>query len=499
MKERLWLALRLVDLPLMSFPAHPDEQAVCVLEKRRVIFANAAARAAGVHIGMDSTTAQLLSNCITYPRDIAQEQSYLDQLAEYLYAFTPYIQIFRSETVPDSGLLLELSRCLKLFNGLKNLCNKLFSTVSDIHIAHGLAHTEEGAWLLSYERYDITGIEERSAFIERLNRVPIERLYEWPDAVEALKRTGFHYLSDISRQIETQSISGIKKRFGHDFSEFMTRTFAIEQSFQQKALFLKPIQTYQQKEFFFDTLQFDYPVTQVDQLRIPCEQRLQKLSEFLCKRKLACQRIEWHFFDIYQNPHSIKIDASIPQNAWKLFYDLTFIQLESKQLPFAVDAIELICDQLQQRQEQNQNLDFSGNPRKSRGNDDLAILEGKLKARLGENAVFKVSYKDNHIPESTYEKISAFATTNQQLPATHQFSPRPAWLFEAPLPIKKQRTLFWRGALELLAGPERIEGQWWANITARDYYVARREDGLRVWVYRNLSSSDWFVQGVFAG
>lgn len=499
MKERLWLALRLVDLPLMSFPTHPAEQPVCILEKRRVVCANRAARAAGVHTGMDATTAQLLSNCVTYQRDIVQEQSYLDQLAEHLYVFTPYIQIFRSQTVPDSGLLLELSRCLKLFNGLTNLCDKIFSTLADIPIAHGLAHTEEGAWLLSYENHVITGDEDRSVFIERLNRTPIERLYDWPNAVEALKRTGFHYFADISRQIETQSISGIKKRFGQDFADFITRVFAIEQSFQQTALFHKPIQAYQQKEFFFDTLQFDYPITQVDQLHIPLERMLQTLSEFLRKRKLACQKIEWQLFDIHQNSHCIRTYCATPQNTWKLFYDLTLIQLENRQLPFAVDAIELTCHHLQKWQEQNQQLNFSGNRSKNTGNHALALLEGKLKARLGENAIFKISYKDSHIPEQAYEKLPAFAHTNQQLPLVHQHAIRPTWLFETPFPAKSQESLFWRGTLELLAGPERIEGQWWAQTKARDYYVAQRDDGLRVWVYRELSTDDWFVHGVFAG
>lgn len=499
MKERLWLALRLVDLPLMNFPMHPAEQPVCVLEKRRVICANAAALSAGVHTGMDATTAQLLSDCITYQRDIAQEQSYLDELAEHLYAFTPYIQIFRSETVHDSGLLLEVSRCLKLFNGLINLCDKLFSSLTDISIARGLAHTAEGAWLLSYEHHDITGAEDRSVFIEQLNRVPIARLYDRPNAVEALKRTGFHSLGDISRQIDTQAISSIKKRFGQDFTDFISRLFAIEHSFQQIALFTKPLQTYQQKEFFFDTLQFDYPITQLDQLHVPLEKMLQNLGEFLRKRKLACQQIEWRLFDIHQNSHHIHAHCATPQNTWKLFYDLTLVQLDSRQLPFAVDAIELTCHHLQKWQEENHSLNFSGRRSKNSGSHALAVLEGKLKARLGGQAIFKVSYKDSHTPEQAFENLSAFTRANQQLPPTHQHAIRPTWLFETPFAAKKQRGLFWRGTLEILAGPERIEGQWWASTIARDYYVARREDGLRVWLYRDLSNDEWFVQGIFAG
>lgn len=499
MKERLWLALRLPELPLMSFQVHPAEQSVCVVEKRRVICANKAALNAGVHTGMDATSAQLISSCITYQRARIQEQNYLDQLAEHLYVFTPYIQIFRSVTVPDSGLLLELSRCLMLFNGLENICEKIKVKLADISIAQGLAHTAEGAWLLSYECHAINRDANREAFIEQLNRVPIERLYDWPSAVEALKRTGFHILGDISRQIERQSISGIKKRLGQDFAEFITRIFAIDQKFQQPALFTKPIQTYQPKEIFFDTLQFDYPVIQIDQLHAPLERMLKNLEEFLRKRKLSCQQVKWRLFDIHHKFHCIAVHCATPQNTSKLFYDLSLIQLENQQLPFAVDTIELTCQHLQKWQEENQTLNFSGSRNRRSGSHDLALLEGKLKARLGGHATYKVSYQDSHIPEKTYEKLPVFAHANQQLPPAHQYTIRPSWLFETPFPVKNQRILFWGGTLELLAGPERIEGQWWINPTARDYYVARREDGLRVWVYRDLSNDHWFVHGIFAG
>lgn len=500
MKSRLWLTLRLPDLPLVSFPIHPDEQAVCVLEKQRVIYANTAALAAGADIGMDVTTARLLSDCMTYQRDIQREQEYLEQLAAHLYAFTPYVYIRRSDVVPDSGILLEISRCLKLFGGIKKLCEKIASAMTDTPTLYGLAHTEEGAWLLSYDNHPISGVENLKDFITRLNHVPIARLADWPNEVEALKRTGFNTLEDISRQIEAQSISGIKKRLGQDFSEFITRLFGIEQNFQQTTLFEKPIKTYQPKEFFFDTMQFDYPITQIEQLHIPLEKMLQQLGDFLRKRKLACQKIEWRLFDIYQNSHHLSVHCAISQNTWKLFYDLTFIQLESQTLPFAVDAIELTCHHLQASQEVNQALNFSGKRSNNRGSHDLALLEGKLKARLGEHAIFKISYKDSHIPEQTYAKLSAFAHTNQQLPELHQHALRPTWLFEIPLPVNyQQQTLSWRGKLQLLTGPERIEGYWWAAPKARDYYIAIREDGLRVWVYKDLVGGGWFVQGVFAG
>ena len=50
---------------------------------------------------------------------------------------------------------------------------------------------------------------------------------------------GFQTLGDIARQIEAQTISGLKKRLGQEFSDYLCELFAIEQNFQQGALFNK--------------------------------------------------------------------------------------------------------------------------------------------------------------------------------------------------------------------------------------------------------------------
>ena len=51
---------------------------------------------------------------------------------------------------------------------------------------------------------------------------------------------------------------------------------------------------------------------------------------------------------------------------------------------------------------------------------------------------------------------------------------------------------------ELLAGPERIESGWWDRTdVARDYYVARAEDGARLWVFRDLANGAWYLQGLW--
>jgi protein ImuB len=54
--------------------------------------------------------------------------------------------------------------------------------------------------------------------------------------------------------------------------------------------------------------------------------------------------------------------------------------------------------------------------------------------------------------------------------------------------------------LQILSGPERIESGWWdADLAARDYFIARADDGALVWLYRTrlAAPGGWFLQGRF--
>jgi protein ImuB len=47
-------------------------------------------------------------------------------------------------------------------------------------------------------------------------------------------------------------------------------------------------------------------------------------------------------------------------------------------------------------------------------------------------------------------------------------------------------------------GPERIETGWWrGRLVQRDYWRVQTSDGQLLWVYRDLASEQWFLQGTF--
>lgn len=267
---------------------------------------------------------------------------------------------------------------------------------------------------------------------------------------------------------------------------------------QQAPLFRQPKPLYLPTETFEQHRQFDYPVDSVDHLRPILEQLCEQLSLWLIQHQRQCHAIRWRLADIYQQHHDISVRCSPVHRHWQQILDLTLIQLEQQQLPFAVDRIELICsDSAPLSAGSDSCLSNSGQLDPHTQAKKQELLFARLHARLGTTALYKLSYVDQHIPEQAQEKIPADARANQSLPPAQRASMRPCWIFN-PEPVQQRGgTLYWHGALQLLHGPERIDSGWWQQGVARDYYVARRGDNLRCWLFQERRHQTWFVQGIF--
>ena len=77
---------------------------------------------------------------------------------------------------------------------------------------------------------------------------------------------------------------------------------------------------------------------------------------------------------------------------------------------------------------------------------------------------------------------------------------RPLWLLTRPQPLKADDLLPQSdGPLTLLDGPERIESGWWDDFdVTRDYFVARDDSGVKLWIFRERNDQkNWFLHGIF--
>jgi protein ImuB len=127
-----------------------------------------------------------------------------------------------------------------------------------------------------------------------------------------------------------------------------------------------------------------------------------------------------------------------------------------------------------------------------------ALLE-RLRTRLGAQSVHGFALRAEHRPESAWRAVPdplAEPDAGALLMAPRS---RPVWLLPAPEPlglIAGQPA--WHGVLSFERGPERIESGWWdGGDIRRDYYRASNPRGAMLWVYRDLRSQAWYLQGVF--
>lgn len=528
-----WLALRLTQLPLdaLGLGQQPERLLLVCDSRQRLVAASRAALDQGVQIGQNLALAQQLLGGVgeLLARDPAREAEALAQLTQGLYQFSPYVELYSppgiksaSNNKPDKsqssapGLLLEVSRCLLLFGGLSKLSKLVLAYMEGegYRVKVGLGSSAQGAWLLSFAPSSmsitqamstpqaISGEETLEQLQARLLPLPLSLIQGFPRELEQLRQSGFYSLGDLARQVRGQSLGGLTKRFGRALSDYLLELFGAHADTDGQALlpglFIKPLRQFQPRQSFSESLQLEFPVSQIGQLHQPMEWLLQRLGQFLQRHQWQCQAISWQLEDIYHQRETRLVRADQPQQQWQLLWQLSCIQLEAQPLAFEVDSLSLSCDQFQPLTARSGELDFDqkGSRHNSR---ELALTLAKLRARLGEAAIFKLSYSDSHSPEQSNRRLAPSEPSNQNLPLCQQQALRPQWLLEQPLAIElRPRGLYWQGYLELLAGPERIEGFWWQEPWARDYFMARREDQLRLWIYQDLRHNLWYLQGIFA-
>lgn len=530
----IWLALR---FPFFKLQAHgvnivdigstEDQVATaCVVasSNKQVCAATPQCFQEGVQLGMPVSTAQALLPCEVKPRSDDLEAQLLQKVSDALYAFTPYIQSYypnEKDESCDQGLLLELSRCLRLFGSLEALYEGICSALVELGIRFksALSQSAKAAWLLSSQdsfQYSSKSSHQYSSKDRAdldIGSIHIRELDEFPEQAEALEGMGFLTLSDTAKHIEKEGLAALQKRFDTAFIQYLFDILSIElkqdalnSPLSQPSLFddskaertIKPRAIYEPKEVYSDGLSFDYPLNAIELLHEPMQHLLKRLSEYLISKQKQCAGIQWRFSDIYQNQDLIDVRCELIYRDWQLLHELSLIKLEQSGLAFEVDQLELVNPIFLDAELSTDELHIDTSGKQNINRRDVQRVVTKIQARLGEESVFKVTYKDEHFPECAQRRIGVQEAAAKPFENGHQPIARPGWILNTPITIgKHQNNLNWNGKVELVRGPERLEGHWWNKPTARDYYIAVRSDQVRLWIFNDLFREEWFVQGVF--
>ena len=493
--RELWIAAHVPQLSLLALPAVSSAAPVVVLDEARnprIIDADARAQAAGVRPGMTLGAALAAAPDIdARPRDAARELALMQRLAGIAAAFTPQVSI----EAPD-GLLLEIKPSIRLFGGLKELCRQLRAGLSrgrgvcargNPAPFHAGAHGAGGAGRRAGRR---TLLHHRSAPVAGTAQTTAGRVLRWPeDANERLLAMGVRTLGDLLRLPR----AGFARRFGP------VQLADLDRLHGRRA---DPRRRLARRERYLGRVDLDHEIEHHDRILEALRPLLDELEQFLRQAAARHHRVAMPF-------PSLRAPRRRPARcAWRCpaadaarLQSLLRERLANLTLPEPVRRCELRGGALTERPLASQPLwpaASMGTRRRTRCRRSSSIC-ARASAR---DAVYGIARVPEHRPEKAWRVAEpALAPVVSEADAAGNIPfRRPLWLLHSPQELDSQRGRPRHGgALELLAGPERIESGWWDGADVqRDYYVASDPCGARFWIYRECAGTrQWFLHGIF--
>ncbi|HRP73983.1 MAG TPA: DNA polymerase Y family protein [Rhodocyclaceae bacterium] len=474
----LWIALILPALPLQVFTrsvADPGSLAVVEYRPRqRVVAVSAGARARGVEPGTGLAGARAIAPDLELKeRDPALEQRTLAEFATWAGCFTPAVSI----DAPD-GIVIEVSRSLRLFGGLPKLAAKLEKDAAslgfDVRLA--AAPTPLGArWLAEAKPGTLT--RPSSGWDRCLDSLPLHVLAADPAVsratIDLLHGIGARSIGDVARLPR----DGLARRQGTSVTHALARAHGEVPD---------PRPWHHPPERFDARLVLPAAADKIEPLLFASRRLVTSLVAWLTGLHAAVDRCCLCLEHEDRPATVVHIITGQPGRAEDRFLMLMREHLAVLQLDAPVEALRLSADTPVIRSACTP--DLFGDPGQAR--DAATLLLDRLRARLGKAAVRSLRPWPDHRPEHAWRESEPGA---HNLVQSRKGLPRPAWLLPEP------RHLPSIDGLVMLAGPERIESGWWdGEDVRRDYFVARTRNAALWWIFRRLDRpGGWYVHGYF--
>ena len=508
--RQLWVAIHLPRLALEALRPSPQPSPasgrggkctpVVVIDAgqrlQNVLAGNETAYAAGVRPGQSLNAAIVLASQLeVLPRDVTRERERLARLAAWCQRFTPLVSL-----EPENELLLEVKGSLGLFGGAHSLLQQLGAGLREQGISAQLALTptpRSALWLAraypsaASGRGSETVIEKPETLVGQLAPVALRCLC-WPEELlTRLTSMGVRTVGDLMRLPR----GGTVRRLGQSWLDELDR--ALGRRADVRRGFRRP-------QRFDERRALEHELESSAGLIAACEPLLVDLQGFLRERQAAIAVLTLELKHRARSPTRLRIGLAAPSGDVGHLRALLEERLGALSLPAPVMAMRLHSGALLELVPVDGNLRIGEKAGARDLADALPRLLERLRARLGHEAVFGVDVVEDHRPEYAWRVIDM--PSPQPSPAggtgSAASSPfhRPLWLFPQPQWLSEKNPITrGRSPLELLSGPERIETGWWdGREVTRDYFVARDEQGVRLWIYRDRHAPHgWYLHGLF--
>jgi protein ImuB len=422
----------------------------------------------------------------------------LRRLCLHAQRFTSFVSI-----EPPNTLLLEIRASLKLFGPVERLHADIDACWLKLELPAQSAtapSTLAALWLArgadrpGQSPAPAVCIEDLGTLAGHLAELPIA-CTAWDSArLQTLRAMGVTRLGELLRLPR----SGLARRLGGD--AVLDLDIALARQFAPRRAFVP-------RERFRERCDFETEIETVVYLEKALEPLIARCAQFLRKRQAGVQRLQLKLRHRAAPSTCVHVGLASITSERRRLTEVLAQKLGRLELAARVWGMELISGALQPLSADS--LDVFAAARAGAGSGGRGTapqLVERLRARLGEEAVYGVVSIPEHRPEAAWRRVhelplaavvrAAVVRTGETDAGMNDHAmPRPVWLLDAPLPLES--------GLVLEQGPERIESGWWdGRGVARDYYVARADTpqshGAKLWVFQERQSKRWYLHGMFS-
>ena len=421
------------------------------------------------------------------------------------------------------ALVAEVRSSLKYFGGLQAIHQTLHQALIDClkellpdgedhGYGYAAAPTVTGSLLLARAGHNSV-VYRQDNLRSALGHLPYEVLHLDGEQNRRLYNMGVRQLKDLWRL----PMIGLRKRFGSELPNLLNKALG-------KAP--EPTRNYLPPPAFETSIDLPYGVENLERLLPVADEMLAQLNDFLRRRDLVTDLLRFKLQ--HENRQATTVRLGLRQASRSREHLLLLLQTHfaSLSIPAPVCGIRLEVIQFDAHTPESETLPGQQATRSNNSNNNtsnLNLFMEQLHARLGVQPVRTLSAIAEHCPEyacqlneydtlsspsstpSTSYSSSYSSSTQDRRPRTAPQAiadqPRPVWLLPEPLPLTlRNNRLYYRKAVSLISGPERIETRWWSGQDIRrDYYVAREAGGSRLWIFRERTGErGWYLHGLFA-
>ncbi|MFT4955730.1 MAG: protein ImuB [Brevundimonas sp.] len=485
-------------------PAPPEHPVVLVDKDRgalRLTAANPAALSLGLSPGMTLADARArVPDAEALPHDGEADARLLRAVLEDFDRFTPMAAL----DAPH-GLMLDVTGCAHLFGGEERMIERVRARAErlGLQVRLALARTPQTARALA--RFGPGGVAPEGQDVTLAQRLPVAAMELAPRDHQAIRRAGLKTLGDL----DDRPRAPLAARFGADFPDRLDRVMGRVDVRITPHRPPAPVTA--------DRVLAE-PITDLDAVHAVIADLLRDAEQQLETRGQGARRFVLSLYRLDGHVRRIALQTARPVReagaVMRLFRERLTALARPVDPGFGFDHLRLGAEQL--RAVAARQIAFDQRPH---GGEALDALIDQLSARLGPEAVLRVTPVASHLPERSSRLASAQAApSGDEWPAPDPDSPplRPLHLFDPPQPVEAvalapdspPARFQWRRAVHRVIraeGPERIEAEWWRapRHRVRDYYRVEDEEGRRFWLFRAGGYGDdppprWYVHGLFA-